>query len=73
PNRMRAQFSALFLFTSNIFGLGLGTTVIALITDNVFADERAVGYSIAIVCSLAALVQIVVLGRGLKYFRASVS
>lgn len=73
PNRMRAQFSALFLFTSNIFGLGLGTTVIALITDNVFADERAVGYSIAIVCSLAALVQIVVLGRGLKYFRASVA
>lgn len=73
PKRMRAQFSALFLFTSNIIGLGFGTTLIALITDNVFMDESAVGYSIAIVCTAAALMQTIVLGRGLRYFRESLS
>ena len=58
PNRMRAQVSALMLFMSNLFGLALGPSVVAAITDFVFADDAALGWSLAllplVVCPLAA-------------------
>jgi len=71
PNQMRAQVSAIFLFISNLLGLAVGTTVIALITDYVFKDDYAVGYSVSIVCSVAALGLAGFLGAGLKHFRRS--
>jgi MFS family permease len=49
PNRIRAQVSAIFLLVINLVGIGLGPTVIALITDYGFQDDMAVGDSIALV------------------------
>ena len=71
PNRMRAQVSALMLFMTNLFGLALGPSAVAAITDFVFASDAALAYSLTVlpllVCPLAALL----LGWGLKYFRAA--
>ena len=69
PNRMRAQVSALMLFCTNLFGLALGPSLVAAITDFVFADDMALGRSLVllplIVCPLAALL----LAWGLKPYR----
>ena len=71
PNRMRAQVSALMLFMTNLFGLALGPSAVAAITDFVFADDLALARSLTllpmVVCPLAALL----LGWGLKYYRAA--
>ncbi len=55
--RLRARVTALMLFVLNLLGLGLGPTVVALVTDYVFRDPKAVGSSVAVVgiaCGLVA-------------------
>ncbi len=72
PNRMRGQASALYLFVVNLVGLGLGPTAVALVTDYVFHDDRAVGLSLLIVTAVAQLIAAVLLWLGLKPYRDSV-
>ncbi|MEL7028391.1 MAG: MFS transporter, partial [Pseudomonadota bacterium] len=55
PNQMRAQISALFLLVTNLLGMGVGTTVVALVTDYGFGSDEAVGRSLGIVCFISAL------------------
>ncbi len=71
PNQMRAQISALYLFVANIIGLGLGPTVVALITDYGFGDDLAVRYSLAIMGGTAAPLAAISLALGLKHYRSS--
>lgn len=54
PNRFRAQASAAYYFFINIIGLTSGPLLIGLLTDHVFADEMAVGHSMAIICALSS-------------------
>ena len=60
PNRMRGQVMALYMLASNLIGLGLGPTVIAVTTDYVFGYDAAIGKSIAVcaalLCPLGALI-----------------
>jgi len=69
PNRMRAQVSAVMLFMTNLFGLALGPSAVAAITDFVFADDGALSLSLSLLpillCPMAALL----LGWGLRYYR----
>lgn len=71
PNRLRAQVSALFLLVSNLIGLGIGTTLVALLTDHYFKDPKAVGSSIGIIVALAAVLALWLLGGARKHFRDS--
>ncbi|MBC9248828.1 MFS transporter [Pseudomonas alcaligenes] len=71
PNSMRGQASAIYLFVVTLFGLGLGPTCVALVTDFVFADDQALRYSLLIVTASAVLAAIVLLWAGLKPYRAS--
>lgn len=73
PNQFRAQISALFLLVSNLIGLGLGTTLVALLTDRVFGTPRAVGDSMAILISAATLACIILLGAGCGAYRRSLT
>lgn len=56
PNQFRGQVIAAYLLTGTLLGLGFGATLIALITDYVFADDMMVGASCAIVFCIAALI-----------------
>ena len=47
PNRMRGVASALGVLVVNLIGLGLGPTIVALITDRLFANKAAIGLSLA--------------------------
>ena len=62
PNRLRAQAAALYLFTLNILGLGVGPTLVAVLTDYVFRDPADLRYSLAIVgvfaCTIGLLLSI---------------
>jgi MFS family permease len=71
PNQMRAQVAAMFLLVSNLIGLGLGTTLVALVTDKVFGSPLAVGHSMTIVNAIATALAVVLLFIGCKHFRAS--
>lgn len=72
PNRHRAQLSAVYLFAMTVVGLGVGPTLIAVLTDYVFRDEMDIGYSIAIASSLASIVAGITLWRGLPFYREAV-
>ncbi|MBI3448926.1 MAG: MFS transporter [Acidobacteria bacterium] len=71
PNSMRGQASAVYLFAVNAIGLGLGPTAVALLTDRVFGDERAVGWSLAIVGCGAYLSASALLALSLRPFARS--
>ncbi|MCC7413104.1 MAG: MFS transporter [Gammaproteobacteria bacterium] len=73
PNRMRAQVTALFFLSMNLLGITGGATLVALCTDYVFADDRAVGYSMAIIAALAGLAGTVLLAWGLGRYRRTVA
>ncbi|MFM0160401.1 spinster family MFS transporter [Paraburkholderia sediminicola] len=73
PNQMRAQISAVFLLVSNLIALGIGTTLVALLTDKVFGSPKAVGSSMSIVNLVATLLAIVLLWFGCRQFRLSLA
>jgi MFS family permease len=73
PDRMRGQASAIYLFVLNLIGLGVGPTAVALLTDYVFHNDHAVGYSLLIVGVISHLIAVLLLWKGLRYFRESLS
>jgi MFS family permease len=64
PNQMRGQVSAIYLFFCNLLGIGCGPLVVALVTDYIFRDDAALGYSMSIVGGLSALAAAIVLFAG---------
>jgi MFS family permease len=72
PNPMRAQATALYLFVINLIGMGLGPTAVALVTEQVFHDPRAVDRSLLLVGVAADFAAILLLWFGLKPYRQSV-
>lgn len=56
PNRMRGVASAIYVIIVSAIGLGVAPTLVALVTDYIFADEKSVAASLAIVCSASAIV-----------------
>ena len=71
PNTMRAQATALYLFVINLIGLGLGPTLVATLTEDVFRDKNAVHYSLLVVGVFSYLSAAILLWLGLKPYRAS--
>jgi hypothetical protein len=54
-------------------GIGLGPTLVALMTDFVFKDNGALHYSMAVTAAPAALLALWLIGSGLKYYEATYS
>lgn len=73
PNQMRGQILSFYLFVANILGLGLGPTLVALITDKIFKDEMMVGYSLALTVAVITPIVIALLWFGLKPYRESLA
>ena len=72
PNRMRAQVMALYLLIANLLSYSLGPTLIALITDHVFADEKAINLSLAIAVPLVMAAGAALILLALRPYRAMV-
>lgn len=69
PNEMRGQVSAIYMLFLNLLSYGLGPLIVGMVTDFVFADEGAVGYSLAIVSAVSAPVAAFAATRGFAPFR----
>lgn len=72
PNEYRARMTALYFFVVNLIGLGLGPTVIALVTDFGFGDDGALRYSLAIVSAVSLSIAAAILTLGLPAYRRSI-
>jgi MFS family permease len=72
PNQMRAQVSALYLFSVNITGLALGPLMVGVFTDQVFGQPADIKYSLALTGLLLTPPAIVMLIVGRKHFRQGV-
>lgn len=59
PNRMRGMQHAVAVLAVNLVGLGLGPTLIALLTDGVFHDERRLWASLAIAAPCMLMISVV--------------
>jgi MFS family permease len=53
PNRMRATFSAIYLFIVNLIGLGAGPTATALVGDTFFPFDTGIRYAITVVSPIS--------------------
>jgi MFS family permease len=71
PNQLRGQFTAIFSLCANFLGIGLGPSIIALLTDYVYRDESRLHHSIATVAAIMIPLGILVFAIGLKHFRRS--
>nr|XP_061799989.1 MFS-type efflux pump MSMEG_3705-like [Nerophis lumbriciformis] len=72
PNRLRAQMTALYFLVGNLIALGVGPTMVALVTDYGFGDPQKLRYSMAIVCAIVIPLGIVAVWLSLKPYRESV-
>jgi MFS family permease len=72
PNQLRALVSAIYLFVINLAGIGVGPTLVAAITQYGFADDAAIKYALSIAVAVTAPLAIVLLGLGLKPYRAAI-
>lgn len=73
PANLRGQASAVYLLIVNLVGLGLGPTAVALCTDYLFADPKALGQSLLIACGGAQVLAALLLFAGLGPFRNSLA
>jgi len=73
PNHMKAQITALTLFFANLFGLALGPTIVASLTDFVFQDDAALRYSLALLPAILCPLAIGLVYQALKPYRAVVA
>ncbi|HTI50156.1 MAG TPA: MFS transporter [Planctomycetaceae bacterium] len=72
PNPMRAQATAIYLFVINLIGMGLGPTAVAVLTVDVFKDEKAVHHSLLVVGAIAHFTASILLWFSLRHYRESI-
>lgn len=73
PNRLRGQVTALTLLLVNLVGLGLGSSIIAAITDFGFGDEGALRYAISITGAVMLPIMALLLVTGMKRYREALA
>ena len=73
PNQMRGQLSAIYLFCLSLVGMGLGPTIVAMFTDQVFANDDALGSSIALTIAIAAPVSALLLWLARRPYREALA
>ena len=69
PPRMRGFASALMLSANGIIGMGIGPFIVARVTDGIFADESALRYSLAYVCTGIHVIAVFFLILALRNYR----
>lgn len=69
PNSIRAQITALFFLIMNLIGLIGGATLVAVCTDYLFQEDKAVGASMVLIASISALIGAIFLLKGLHRYR----
>jgi MFS family permease len=69
PNQVRGQISAFFLFLLNLGGITMGPFFPAILSDDVFKDEKMIGVGLAISIAIASVLQLLTFAATLKPYR----
>lgn len=72
PNEVRGRLSAMYTFSINMLGLGIGPLAVATATQLVFRDPAKVGASVALVVAVLAPIAALVLAFGLRSYREAI-
>lgn len=73
PNQLRGQVAAIYYFVISIFGLTIGPTAVAMLTDYVFLDETKLRYSLSIVGGISGLLAVGAPLLFLRTYRSAVA
>jgi MFS family permease len=73
PNRMRAQVAAIYTSTITLVGLGLGPSIVGLLTDRLYGADSAIRYSLLTVTVVGLASAACLLAAGLAPYRRSVA
>jgi MFS family permease len=73
PNQMRAQVSAVYLFTVNLIGLGLGPYLVPMISDYILRDPMQIRWGLLIVVVTSGLIATALLWRVRPIYREQVA
>lgn len=69
PNTMRGVLAGLYVVTTNVIGLGLGPTLVAVSTDYLLGDPARVHMSLTLVSFVVAPVALLLMVSGMAAFR----
>ena len=72
PNEMRGLMAGCFVLSTNLIGLALGPTSVALASDYIFESTQAVGSSLALVGATVLPMAVLLLWRGLSTMSSDV-
>ncbi len=73
PAPMRGQATALYTGILNMIGFGVGPLLVALLTDNLFADPGLLKYSMVVVLVISIVIALGCLGANLAAYRSTVA
>ena len=73
PNQMRAQVSAVYLFTVNLIGLGLGPYLVPMISDYILRDPMQIRWGLLVVVVTSGLIAAALLWRVRPIYRQQVA
>lgn len=69
PNQMRAQVSAVYLFTVNLLGMGVGPALVPFISDYILRDPMQIRWALLIVVVSAGTIAAVLLWLARPVYR----
>jgi MFS family permease len=72
PVNMRGQMSALYALVQGMVGMGVGPTLVAFFTEEVFRDLNKIGHSLAITGTIAQSIATVLFLLAVKPYRDAV-
>jgi len=72
PNQMRGQVTAFYLFVYSI-GFGIGPTLIALLTDDLFHNEAMIGHAMSLSAACLSPIEVICYWLVLKSYGRSVA
>lgn len=73
PNQLRGQVMASYLLVTNFLAYLLAPLIVALLTERVFQDEKAIGSSLAVMAVVTYPTAAICLSFALKYFREALA
>jgi len=73
PNQLCGQITAIYYFVISITGLTIGPSAVAFLTDQVFANEADLRYSISIVSGIWGSLAVLCIATSRRHYRRSIS
>ena len=73
PNQMRAQVSAVYLFTVNLLGMGVGPALVPAISDYILRDPQQIRWGLLIVVASAGTIAAVLLWFARPVYRVKMA